>query len=211
MQIWDISVTIDQDLPVWPGDPPVNIQRVEKIEEGANANVSRIEMGAHTGTHVDAPYHFLMDGSRVDTLPLDVLLGTAVVVSIPDQVNVLDRAAIRKAHIPDGADRVLFKTRNSGYWATQGANFQTNFVAIDASGAQALVDMGVRLVGIDYLSISPYKNSRPTHQILLSAKIVIIEGLDLSKVEPGVYQMVCLPLKLGGAEGAPARTVLTRI
>jgi arylformamidase len=210
MQIWDVSVTVDQHIPVWPSDPPVHIERVEKIEDGANANVSRIEMGAHTGTHVDAPFHFLMDGAKVDTLPLDVLIGQALVVQIPDSVAVIDRAAIDAANIPDQIERVLFKTRNSGFWATSGSTFQTGFVAIDAEGAQALVDRGVRLVGIDYLSISPYKNSRPTHQILLEAGVVIIEGLDFADVEPGEYWLICLPLKLGGAEGAPARTVLTR-
>ncbi|HEY3345262.1 MAG TPA: cyclase family protein [Anaerolineaceae bacterium] len=210
MQIWDISVTIDPNLPVWLGDPPFNIERVQKIEEGANANVSRIVMGVHTGTHVDAPFHFLMDGAKVETLALDVLIGPAVVVQIPDPVNVLDKGVIDAAGIPAGAERILFKTRSSGYWSKFGAEFQTDFVAIDASGAQALVDRGVKLVGIDYLSISPYKNSRPTHQILLASKAIIIEGLDLSKIEPGEYQLICLPVKLGGAEGAPARTVLTR-
>jgi arylformamidase len=210
MQIWDISVTIDQNLPVWPGDPPFDIQRVQKIEEGANANVSRLVMGVHTGTHVDAPYHFLMDGAKVESLALDVLIGPAVVIQVGDQVNVLDKNAIDAAGIPAGAERVLFKTRSSGYWAKFGAKFQTDFVAIDLSGAQALVERGVKLVGIDYLSISPYKNSRPTHQALLAAKAIIIEGLNLSQVEPGEYQLICLPIKLGGAEGAPARTVLTR-
>lgn len=210
MQIWDVSVTIDDRLPVWPGDPRFDIHRVEKIEDGANANVSEIDMGAHTGTHVDAPYHFLMDGSRVDTLPLEVLVGPAVVVVIPDGVNVLDASALEDANVPAGARRILFKTRNSGYWNKYGPEFQTDFVAIDAAGAQWLVDRGIQLVGIDYLSISPYKHSRPTHEILLAAKVVIIEGLDLSAVQAGEYQLACLPVKLGGAEGAPARTILTR-
>jgi arylformamidase len=210
MQIWDVSVTIDKQLPVWPGDPAVKVERVEKIEDGENANVSRIEMGAHTGTHVDAPYHFLMDGAKVDTLALDVLVGPALVVRIPDSVAVLDRTAIAAANIPSGVTRVLFKTRNSAFWAHTGAEFQPGFVAIDADGAQALVERGIKLVGIDYLSIAPFKHSRPTHQILLAAAMIIIEGLDLSKVQAGEYRLVCLPLKLGGAEGAPARTILVR-
>ncbi len=210
MQIWDVSVTVDQNLPIWPGNPPADIHRVNKIEDGANSNVSDINMGAHTGTHVDAPFHFLMEGAKVDTLSLEVLIGTAEVIQVADSVNVLDRQVVEAASIPPGTTRVLFKTRNSSYWAKFGSAFQPDFVAVDASGAQALVERGVKLVGIDYLSIAPYKQSRPAHETLLAASVVIIEGLNLSAVQPGQYQLACLPVKLGGAEGAPARAVLMR-
>ena len=208
MRIHDISLTVTSNLPTWPGDPKVELERVEKIEDGANANVSRLSAGVHTGTHVDAPFHFLADGTTVDTLPLDILFGAVQVVELGDQVDLITAEVIQSAGLIHGVERILFKTRNSAFWARGETEFQTGFVAISADGAEYLVQQGIRLVGIDYLSIAPFKNSRPTHQILLKAKIVVIEGLDLSQIKPGVYQLACLPLKLGGSDGAPARTVL---
>jgi arylformamidase len=208
MRIHDISVTITPQLPTWPGDPAIELERVEKIEDGANANVSRMSLGAHTGTHVDAPFHFLEDGTTVETLPLDVLFGSVQVIELADQIDVITADVIQSAGLLPGVTRVLFKTRNSKIWARGETEFQTDFVGITADGAEYLVQKGIQLVGIDYLSIAPYKNSRPTHQILLKAKVIIIEGVDLSQVRAGVYQLACLPLKLGGADGAPARTVL---
>lgn len=208
MRFHDISVTVTSKLPTWPGDPNVELERVEKIEAGANANVSRVAMGVHTGTHVDAPYHFLEDGTTVDTLPLDILIGSVQVVDLGDQVDLITADVLQKANIIPSVSRILFKTRNSQIWERGETEFQTDFVGISADGAEYLVLKGIQLVGIDYLSIAPYKNSRPTHQILLKAKMIIIEGLDLSKIQAGVYQLVCLPLKLGGSDGAPARTVL---
>lgn len=208
MKFHDISVTVTSELPTWPGDPSVELGRVSKIEEGANANVSRIAMGVHTGTHVDAPFHFLEDGTTVDTLPLDVLIGSVQVVDVGEQVDVINADVLKKASLIPGVSRILFKTRNSKIWARGEKEFQTEFVGIDADGAEFLVQQGIKLVGIDYLSIAPYKKSRPTHEILLHAKMIIIEGVDLSKIQAGVYQLVCLPLKLGGSDGAPARTIL---
>src|SRR5574340_1613379 len=208
MRIHDISVTVTSDLVTWPGDPSVEFERVNKIEEGANANVSRVTMGVHTGTHVDAPYHFLEGGTTVETLPLDVLVGAVQVVDLGEAVDVITKEVLQKANLIHDVTRILFKTRNSGIWARGEKEFQTDFVGIDASGAEYLAQLGIQLVGIDYLSIAPYKQSKPTHQILLGAKIVIIEGLDLSQVKAGVYQLVCLPVKFGGSDGAPARTIL---
>lgn len=208
MKFHDISVTVTSELPTWPGDPSVELGRVSKIEEGANANVSRITMGVHTGTHVDAPFHFLENGTTVDTLPLDVLIGSVQVVDVGEQVDVINADVLKKSSLIPGVSRILFKTRNSKIWARNEKEFQTEFVGIDADGAEFLVQQGIKLVGIDYLSIAPYKKSRPTHEILLNAKMIIIEGVDLSKIQAGVYQLVCLPLKLGGSDGAPARTIL---
>ena len=208
MKIHDISVTITPELPTWPGDPSVVLERVNKMEDGANANVSRIDMGVHTGTHVDAPYHFIADGNPVETLDLEVLIGEVLVVRVPDEVNEITRETLEVLQLPGGVKRILFKTRNSRYWQTGEKTFQTRFVGIAESGAQSLVEKGIELVGIDYLSIAPFKKSRPTHQVLLKAKMVVIEGVDLSKVEPGIYELICLPLKLGGSDGAPARVVL---
>jgi arylformamidase len=209
MRIFDISVTISPKLPVWPGDPKAVLERVNKLEEGANANVSRLDIGVHTGTHVDAPYHFLPDGKPVETLALDLLIGPAAVIQIPDTVAQLDAGVLEQAGIPTGTVRVLYKTRNSHYWDRPEDGFQTGFAGITEDGASFLVDRGIRLVGIDYLSIAPYKMSRPTHLTLLRSEMIVIEGLDLRSVDPGSYMLYCLPLKLGDTEGAPARVVLT--
>lgn len=212
MQTYDISLTISPSLPTWPGDPGIILERVDKIEEGANANVSKLDMGVHTGTHVDAPYHFLGgDAPTAEQLSLRILTGRAYVLQIPDDVAVIDRATLERVDIPPRTRRLLFKTHNSEYWARNEKKFQTNFVGIDAGGAQYLVERGVKLVGVDYLSVSPYKNSRPTHEILLKSGVVVVEGLDLSKVSQGRYTLYCLPLKLAGSDGAPARAILVGV
>ena len=207
MKIYDISVTVSPDLPVWPGDPQVRIERVAKIEEGANANVSRISMSAHTGTHVDAPFHFLNNGVTAEHLPLDLLTGPAYVLELPG-VHVITSSELKQAGIPAGTLRLLIRTVNSGYWKDSGATFQTGFTGINSDGAEFLVDLGVQLIGMDYLSVAPYKQSRPTHEVLLKAGVVIVEGLNLSEIAQGHYTLYCLPLKLAGCDGAPARAIL---
>jgi arylformamidase len=210
VKILDISLPISPGLPVWPGDAPVILEQVSSMDRGAHDNVSRLAMSVHAGTHVDAPHHFLNDGRTVETLSLEILTGPACVVLIPDEVKVISAVALGSAGIPEGTLRVLFKTGNSTLWKKVPRKFETTFVAIDAEGADWLVRHGIRLVGVDYLSVAPYKNSQPTHLSLLRAGIVILEGLDLSEVPPGQYNLYCLPLKLVGSEGAPARAILTR-
>ncbi|MFL7892459.1 MAG: cyclase family protein [Anaerolineales bacterium] len=207
MRTYDITLTISPELPTWPGDPKIELERVRKIEEGSNANVSRVEMGVHTGTHVDAPFHFLPDGYTVDKLDLSLLAGRAYVLHLQD-VDLITASVLDNAQIPPRTRRVLFKTRNSDYWASGSPDFQTEFVGISEDGAEYLVRRGVKLVGVDYLSVAPYGQSRPTHEILLSAGVVIVEGLDLSEVSQGRYTIYCLPLKLAKSDGAPARAIL---
>ncbi len=207
MRTYDITLTISPDLPTWPGDPGVEIERVEKIEDGSNANVSRVDMGVHTGTHVDAPYHFLQDGITVDELNLSLLTGRAYVLHLPE-VDLITAAVLEEAQIPPRTRRVLFKTRNSELWAGAETEFQTDFVGLSEDGAEYLVRRGVKLVGMDYLSIAPFKQSRPTHERLLEAGVVVVEGLNLTEVEQGRYTIYCLPLKIANSDGAPARAIL---
>jgi len=165
-------------------------------------------MGAHTGTHVDAPYHFLGgEAPTVEKLPLKILSGRAYVLHLPE-VDQITAAVLQTAEIPPRTRRLLFKTRNSQYWVNRTPGFQRDFVAISADGAQYLVDRGVKLVGVDYLSVAPFQDSVPTHEILLKAGVVIVEGLNLADVSQGRYTLHCLPLKLVGADGAPARAIL---
>ncbi len=205
-RIYDITVTITNDLPVWPGDPKVWLERFSKIEAGESANVSRVSMSVHSGTHMDAPYHFIPQGRTIDALPLETLIGPAQVVQVPDEVSVINRQVVLGCGIKAGMERVLFKTRNSQFWP--GKEFRTDFVGIDEGGAKALVEMKLRLVGIDYLSIAPYDDSRPAHEVLLSSEIAVLEGCDLTQVKPGFYTLLALPTKFGGADGAPVRAVL---
>jgi arylformamidase len=207
MRTYDISIMIMPNMPTWPGDPRVELERFAMQENGDQANVSRLSMSVHTGTHVDAPYHFLAKGRTVDELLLKTLTGRAFVLHLPD-VNLVTAAVLASAELPPRTRRVLFKTRNSDYWANGLKTFQEDFVGISPDGAQYLVDRGVQLVGVDYLSVAPYADPVPTHQILLNAGVVIVEGLDLSAVSEGRYNLFCLPLRLAGADGAPARAIL---
>jgi len=210
MIIHDISLPISKSLPIWPGDQGVNLELVEKIKEGSLANVSRLEMGVHTGTHIDAPYHFLGDGApTIDRLPLEKLIGPAFVLEFSDEVDLVTAQLLIKASIPDSFSRLLIRTRNSKLWRQNVPEFNEDFVAISADGAQFLVDRQIQVIGVGYLSVAPYSDVVPTHQILLKANIVIIEGLNLSTVEAGAYSLFCLPLNIIGADGAPARVILT--
>lgn len=208
MIIKDITLTIMSGMVVWPGDDEVQLYRQQKIEDGANANVSFVGMSVHTGTHIDAPYHFLKEGRTIEQIPVELFVGKTQVIQIPENVTVIDARVLKEIQFDPGITKILFKTANSEFWKKSKQEFQTSFVGIAADAAQVLVDRGINVVGIDYLSIAPYKNSRPTHEILLKAKMLIIEGVNLSNVEPGIYTMYCLPLKLKGSDGAPARVIL---
>ena len=204
MEILDVSIPIRSRMPIWPGNAGVAMRRVEAIADGAVANVSAVDLGAHTGTHVDAPNHFLEGEPGVDTVALEPLIGDAVVVDATAVQKTVDAAAVAALGVPAGTDRVLLKTRNSQLWERD--EFSDEIVALDESGARALLDLGVRLIGIDYLSIG----DPGAHRALLGARTAVVEGLDLRAVAPGPYRLICLPLKLVGSDGGPARAVLLR-
>jgi arylformamidase len=208
MKIYDISLPVSPELPVWPGDPQVILEQVSSMDAGAHDNVSRLACSVHTGTHVDAPHHFLNDHRTVEALPMAVLTGPAQVIQVPEDVGLITADVLEKAAIQTGISRLLLKTRNSRLWEHGEKEFFKDFVGVSEDGAEWMVRTGVKLVGIDYLSIAPYKQSIPTHQALLKPGIIILEGVDLTAVSPGIYHLYCLPLKLVGSDGAPARAIL---
>jgi arylformamidase len=208
MRLIDISLSIHPDLPVWPGDPKVVIERISAISDGSASNDSRLSCSVHTGTHVDAPRHFIEDGAPVDRLALDVLVGPAEVVEVQDK-DLITADHLENLKLPEPTRRLLIKTRNSDLWADGRHAFNPDFVALDTPAARWLVGRGIRLVGVDYLSVQRYRDKDPaTHRVLLEAGVVILEGLDLRNVKPGPYRLLCLPVKLAGCDGAPARTIL---
>jgi arylformamidase len=186
---------------IYPGDPAVRLERHESIADGAEANVSKLELGVHSGTHVDAPLHFIDGAAGTESLALDVLVGPVVVVDATSIGGPLDETALASLALPE-AERLLLKTANSALWDRP--DFSEEFVCLTGDGARYLIDRDVRLVGIDYLSIG----DADAHRELLGAGVVAVEGLDLRAVEPGAYELVCLPLMLDGSDGAPARVVL---
>jgi arylformamidase len=208
MKMYDITLPISPTMPVWPGDPPVVLEQVSSMDAGAHDNVSHLGCSVHTGTHVDAPHHFLNDGRTVESLSLELLTGPVQVIQIPEQVDLITADILENAAISSGTSRLLLKTRNSRLWQRREKEFVKDFVGISVDGAEWLVRAGVKLVGIDYLSIAPYRQSTPVHQVLLKPGIIILEGVDLSSVSPGIYTLYCLPLKLAGSDGAPARVIL---
>jgi len=198
----DITVPLRDGMVHYEGNPGVHVARVLSIAGGDGANVSRLDFGVHSGTHVDAPLHFFDDGGGAETLPVEPFLGPAHVVDATSVASVLDADAMRRLDIPEDTERVLFKTRNSKLWASD--EFSRDFVRLDGSGAEHLIGLGVRLVGIDYLSIGDHD----AHHALLGAGVIALEGLNLGAVEPGPYRLVCLPLVVVGSDGAPARALL---
>jgi len=202
----DISMPLEHGMVRWPGDPEVTIDLLASIEKGSVCNVTRMALSAHTGTHMDAPRHFIEHGVTMEAMPLDATIGPCRVIAIDDPVCV--RAAELEPHDLQAGERVLLKTQNSarGYGHR---HFHEDFVYVSNDAAKHLAARGVRTVGVDYISIGGYhKDLVRTHLTVLGAGIWVIEGLDLSAVEPGTYELICLPLRMIGADGAPARAVL---
>lgn len=211
MRIYDISVALTPgETPTYPGDPGLEVGSWSAIARGDAANVTVLNFGAHTATHIDAPAHFIEGAPGLASLPLDALVGEARVVEIPSDAHAVEEKHVR-AEALGGASRVLFKTRNSDFWAARDGRFREDFTYIEPSAARALAGAGVRLVGFDYLSVEKFGSEDfETHLALLGSGVVIVEGLDLRGVEPGLYELFCLPLKIaaGSGDGAPARAVL---
>ena len=207
MTLYDISLTISEDFPTWPGDPPIELKMISQIEKGDLANVTHLSAPVHMGTHVDAPDHFLNNGKTVEDIPLDYLVGSVLVLEVPSS-EVITTGDLEAFKIPEETRRILFKTSNSEYWKGEQHTFQEDFIALGPDAAARLVEIGVNVVGVDYLSVAPYNEPVPTHKILLEAGVLIIEGLDLSQVSAGEYKLYCLPLKIAGSDGAPARVLL---
>jgi len=205
-RIYDISVPIRSGGLVYPGNPEIDIALQQAVAKGASANVSTIRFGSHTGTHADASRHFFDDGQSVDQIPLDRLIGRALLVSFADEVRSIGAAELR-AHDLKDHKRILLRTRNSALLSRK--DFVKDYTYLAPDGAQFLVDEGVELVGVDYLSIEQFHSGHHrTHRTLLERSVVIVEGLDLSVPAPGEYQFICLPLRIEGCDGAPARAVL---
>ena len=207
MAIIDISLGLKPDFPVWPGHPEIRFNKIQEIGKGSKANVTQIELGAHSGTHLDAPLHFLADGFDVTGLDLETLIGPALLIDVSD-AQVINAALLETLSIPQNTERLLIKTSNSQLWSENNTDFNPDFVAVSNSGAKWIVERGIRLVGVDYLSVAPYGNSGPTHRTLLQAGVIPVEGLNFNGVKEGRYHLICLPIKLEGCEGAPARAVL---
>ena len=207
MNIFDITVPIRAGMPVYEGDPAVKIEPWSAFAKDDSSNVSTLNFGAHTGTHVDAPAHFIEGARKIDALNLDVLIGPARVIRVGDELTEIGVKFVRSCNL-QGVERVLFHTRNSGFW---NEGFRKDFTHLLPEAAQILVDQGIKLVGTDYLSIEKFHSGHhKTHLTLLSNNVIIVEGLDLSDVPEGDYELICLPLKIGDGtgDGAPARAVL---
>jgi arylformamidase len=205
MKLIDVTVPIDASLPNYPGNTPFTLEAIKRIARGDSSNVSTLHMSAHTGTHVDAPRHFFDDAPGVDALPLEMMLGRTRVIEISSRSGI---GAEQLADLDLSDDvRILFKTSNSRLWGSP--DFHTDYVGVTASGAEHLIAHGIKVVGVDYLSVEEFKKpGAPAHHVLLGGGTIVIEGLNLRDVEPGVYEMFCLPLRIVGADGAPARVVL---
>lgn len=205
-KLFDISVPVKNGGVVYPGNPEIHIELQQDMSRGGSSNVSLLTIGSHTGTHVDAPLHMIPGGAGIDGIPLDALIGPALVIAFDDDVMAVTEAYLRSQPIA-GHERVLLKTRNSRY--IREPDFHRDYTYLAPDGAEYLASLGVRLVGIDYLSIEQFHSGHHrTHKTLLSRGVVIVEGLDLSEPPAGEYDLYCLPVLLDGVDGAPARAVL---
>jgi len=207
---FDISLPISSTMPIWPGDPAISVEQVSSVKQGSRCNISRLELGTHSLTHVDAPRHIIEQGTPVDRLSLDSLIGPAVVVEPRPEGNLITATDLGELGIR-GAERLLIKTRNSELWTGGPYDFETEFVALSKDAARWLLSREIKLIGVDYLSIDAFDSEElDVHRLLLEKGVIILEGLNLSQVPEGRYQLICLPLKVQDGDGAPARVVLVR-
>ncbi len=200
----DVSVSLRADMPVWPDSAGFRISQTSEIARGDQANVSKIEMDVHCGTHVEAPRHFIDGGAGLEEFSLDVFVGRAHVLHLPTASSI---GPAELAGLPDGVERLLLRTRNSDSWALE-SSFEPEYVALTLDGARWIAAHGIRLVGVDYLSVQLWGADAETHRVLMRAGVAILEGIDLSAARPGDYRLTCLPLHIAGAEAAPARAIL---
>ncbi len=208
MKFIDVTVPLDGSIPLYPGNTPFSVEAIKRLARGESSNVSTIHMSAHAGTHVDAPWHVFDEAPRTESLSLDVLCGPARVIALDTRTCI---AAHDLAHYDFTADtRLLLKTRNSTLWESPA--FHADYVGMTADAAHLLVERGIKVIGVDYLTVEEFrKPGAPAHRALLGAGMHVIEGLNLLDVEPGIYDMLCLPLAIIGSDGAPARVVLRRL
>lgn len=209
MEIIDITIPLTPRTPVWEGDQGITIKQDIFKGEASDFNITRIEMGVHAGTHIDSPFHLFNHGSTVDEIPLEVLLGKATVLEISSDREVINSEALLASGFIPGVERLILKTSNTEYWIRDPYGFHGEYIGIDTEGAEFLVSQGVKLIGVDYFSASPKSDLVRPHEILLEAGVVILENAYLADVLPGDYQLICLPLKLQGTDGAPVRAILT--
>ncbi len=203
--IIDISPPVHEGVPVWPGSSGITLKWNLRVDRGDDANLTRLDMDVHIGTHVESPLHSFFPAESIDQVPLETLIGPAVVV---DCVNaeVISRAVLESLRLPSGIERLLLKTTNSNFDST--AQFQEHFVGLVPDGAQWIVEQGIKLVGIDYLSIARFGDGPAVHEILFNGGATVIEGLRLTDAMAGRYRLICLPMKLIGTEASPARAIL---
>ncbi|MBI9046880.1 MAG: cyclase family protein [Anaerolineaceae bacterium] len=207
-KFFDISIGIDENLPVWPGDPRPEITKDLQIKNGDIANTSVIHMGNHVGTHIDAPSHFFDGAATIDKIPIDKMIGPVQVIRINNEIELITEEVLEVLSIKTGFKKVLFRTRNSEIWMKNTMDFDFSFVGFSKDAAQYLVDKGIELIGVDYLSVAPFNDPISAHKELLSSGVVILEGLNLSEVDEGEYRLYCLPIKFIGLDGGPARAIL---
>lgn len=208
LKLYDISIPIQPGMPQWPGDDPVAVRPLLRTPEDV-ANVTQLLLTTHTGTHVDPPRHFVHGGATIDELPLEHWVGPCWVADVTGSGSEVEVAELEAAGIPDGIERLILKTTNSELWRSSPAAFAENYVGISLDAAGWVVERGVRLIGIDYLSIGGMQTTNvETHQLLLGNDVIIVEGLDLDAIEPGLYELLCFPLKVRAGDGAPARVAL---
>jgi len=207
MKLIDVTVPLDSNLPLYPGNTPFRLEPIKRIAQGDSSNVSTLHLSAHTGTHVDAPSHFFEGAAGVDALPLELLFGRTRVVEITSHTH-LGPTELSGVNLSEDI-RLIIKTPNSRLWRSP--EFRTDYVGVTEAGARYLVERGVKVLGVDYLSVEEFgKAGAPAHHVLLGGGTIVIEGLNLSEVDPGTYEMFCLPLRVVGSDGAPARVVLRR-
>ncbi len=214
-EVFDVTLSFSAEVPTWPTHPASEVTPLRRVAAGDPSNVTRIALSSHGGTHVDAPWHFIDDGKTMRDIPLSRWSGPCFVARIPDEVTVIERKHMVAAAIPEGTTRLLLRTANSTIWQNwsgrERLSFREDYVGLSPDAAQWVIDRGVALIGIDYLSVGPFgAANRETHLALLGNDVLIIETLDLSGIEAGAYDLVCLPLKLVAGDGAPARVLLVR-
>lgn len=209
-EIFDISLPLSSEMVIWPGSPGFHIEKIRSIEKGNPVNNSKIVCDVHSGTHIDAPLHHIQSGDSVEKLSIQDMVGPSVVADL-SSVSQITATDLERLNLPEDTQKLLLRTHNSEYWKKDSRRFRTDYVGLSKDAAEWLVKQNIRLVGIDYLSIQMYFDSSETHQILLNAGVIILEGLNLGQIKAGQYELICLPLNIVGAEGSPARVVLRKL